>query len=288
MAATRLSDGQKKDLVERFRGGEGSQALARAYGCSPATVIRAVRAALKPEEYERLKQPGGRRPAVPASSDGPATFDEPAVADEPVVAAGVGELAGYADEADAAPETEGVDAPDASLDAPEASLDAPEASLDAPGVLAIDDADDFGDDDEDLLGEAADEADSEDDEAEAAMFMPIAPAGSVDDNGPLQPIPFASAQLPASAYMLVDKTVELQARPLSDFPELGRLTPEEQQRQALVVFANPRQARRQCGRSQRVIKLPDLSLLERTSRYLLAQGISRVVIEGAVYSLPGS
>jgi hypothetical protein len=37
-----------------------------------------------------------------------------------------------------------------------------------------------------------------------------------------------------------------------------------------------------------VIKLPDLTLLERTSSYLLAQGISRVVIEGALYSLPGS
>jgi hypothetical protein len=54
------------------------------------------------------------------------------------------------------------------------------------------------------------------------------------------------------------------------------------------VFANPRQAKRQCGRSQRVIKLPDARVLERTASYLLAQGISRVVIEGALYSLPGS
>jgi hypothetical protein len=96
------------------------------------------------------------------------------------------------------------------------------------------------------------------------------------------------ADLPASAYMLVDKTVELQARPLSEFPELGRLPQEEQERQALAVYANPRQAKRQCGRTQRVIKLPDPSLLERTAPYLLAQGISRVVIEGALYALPGS
>jgi hypothetical protein len=88
--------------------------------------------------------------------------------------------------------------------------------------------------------------------------------------------------------MLVDKTVELQARPLSEFPELGALPEEEQQRQALVVFANPRQAKRQCGRTQRVIKLPDSQVIRRTAPYLLGQGITRLVLEGAVYALPGS
>ena len=54
------------------------------------------------------------------------------------------------------------------------------------------------------------------------------------------------------------------------------------------MYLNPRHAKRHCGRSQRVIKLPDLSVLQRTAPYLLAQGISRVVIEGSLYSLPGS
>ncbi|MFN6339879.1 MAG: hypothetical protein ACK41W_14290, partial [Cyanobacteriota bacterium] len=98
--------------------------------------------------------------------------------------------------------------------------------------------------------------------------------------------PWSPAHLPSCAYLLVDKTVELQARPLAEMPELGRLPSEEQQRQALVLFTNPRQAKRQCGRTQRVIKLPDPALLGRTAPYLLAQGISRVVIEGALYALP--
>ncbi|MFM8604883.1 MAG: hypothetical protein ACKOBY_05050 [Cyanobium sp.] len=266
MAVTRLSDSQKKELVERFCAGEGSQALAQTYGCSTATVIRAVRAALSPAEYEGIKQQGGRRASASPSAAAPAAGlelepvpDPPA--DPPESQADTGEEAGAA------------------------SVE--EDSDEAPGVLAIDDADDFGDDDDDdLLDEAGDDADGDGDEA--SMFVPIAPIAAVDDHGVVEVIPLSAAQLPPSAYMLVDKTVELQAQPLSDFPELGRLAPEEQQRQALVVFANPRQARRQCGRSQRVIKLPDTTLLERTSRYLLAQGISRVVIEGALYSLPGS
>ena len=105
---------------------------------------------------------------------------------------------------------------------------------------------------------------------------------------PAQCLPLADATLPSSVYMLVDKTVELQAKPLKEFPELGHLPADEEERQALMVFSNPRQAKRHCGRTQRVIKVPDTRIFERTASYLLAQGISRVVMEGSLYSLPGS
>jgi transposase-like protein len=64
MVASRLSDSQKAELVERFRRGASTQALAEAYGCSPNTVIRAAKAALEPALYEELKQkrsPPGQR-----------------------------------------------------------------------------------------------------------------------------------------------------------------------------------------------------------------------------------
>ena len=164
---------------------------------------------------------------------------------------------------------------------------------DGPAVLAIDDADDFGADDDDLLtsDDSDDEGADDGTDGEINPFQPI-PVVLLDDGatatgeGRLQPL--VAAALPASVYMLVDKTVELQARPLSEFPELGRLPAAELERQALVVFLNPRQAKRQCGRTQRVIKVPDLKVFELTAPYLLAQGISRVVIEGALYALPGS
>jgi len=56
----------------------------------------------------------------------------------------------------------------------------------------------------------------------------------------------------------------------------------------LVVFTNPRQAKRLCGRTQRVIKLRVRQVIERTAPYLLNQEISRVVIEEESYALPGS
>ncbi len=67
MAATRLSDEQKAAMVERYREGALASELAADFGCSAATVMRVVKAALGAGEYEQLKQArarGGRSQAV--------------------------------------------------------------------------------------------------------------------------------------------------------------------------------------------------------------------------------
>jgi hypothetical protein len=285
MPAVRLTDSQKAELVGRFRAGEGPQPLAEAYGCSPNTVSRVVKAALEPAEYARLRDQRGRRSVA-----------EPAAA--------VVDLAIPGPEAPAGTPEPAASAPAAPEPAPEPAPAHPSAGErdprpvvppprrvraaaepegeDGPAVLAIDDADDFGDDDDDDLLADDDGAD------EAASFVPVPLVALVDDHTEIRAQPLTTADLPGSAYMLVDKTVELQARPLSEFTELGRLSADEQDRQALMVFINPRQAKRLCGRTQRVIKIPDTAVLSRTAPYLLAQGISRVVIEGALFALPGS
>ena len=53
-----------------------------------------------------------------------------------------------------------------------------------------------------------------------------------------------------------------------------------------MLFTNPRQAKRQCGRTQRVIKVPYAGVLQRRASYLVAQGITRLVVEGgALFAL---
>ena len=258
MATARLTDSQKQEVVQRFREGEATQALADHFGCSSTTVTRMVRAELGDEAYGALRderqKKGTRDRQIPLAIGTPAE-DSP----EPLL-----EVRATADEA--AAETE------------------PEED-ESGTVLAIDDADDFGDDDgeDDLLSVEDDEDGFQDSgEFHTVAVLPIA----VDDQREIQAAPWSPAVLPSCAYLLVDKTVELQARPLAEMPELGMLPSDEQSRQALVLFTNPRQAKRHCGRTQRVIKLPDPALLGRTAPYLQAQGISRVVIEGALYALP--
>lgn len=295
MPAARLSDSQKAEVVERFRAGEGLQPLADAYDCSPNTVSRVVKAVLAPQEYAKLKRQRLRRsgadpqPAAPPTPD-PLPPDPVLTQPEPVAT-----VAPPAVEPPAV-EPPSVEPPTEVPPQERAVQPRPVPQLrrlpgpsgqestgeDGPAVLAIDDADDFGDDDDDdLLAE-------DDGGEEAALFVPVPLVEQVDDHTEIRPRPLTAADLPGSAYMLVDKTVELQARPLSEFTELGRLPPDEEQRQALMVFVNPRQAKRLCGRSQRVIKIPDTTVLSRTAPYLLAQGISRLVVEGALFALPGS
>jgi len=312
--------------VERFRAGEGLQPLADAYDCSPNTVSRVVKAALDPGEYDRLKEQRNRRSASPRR--GPTGAEESeSFASHPEAAAATGQAdepkdsvppqeappSGDAEadaEADVNADEKADEKADAGADPPAASPillaasvppdprhppsrrsgPAPRADAaaaeqqDGPAMLAIDDADDFGDDeaDDDLA------LDGEGDDSEEQVFVPVPLLAVVDDHTEIRPLPLTAADLPGSAWMLVDKTVELQARPLSEFTELGRLPAEEQDRQALMVFVNPRQAKRHCGRTQRVIKIPDPAVFTRTAPYLLAQGISRVVIEGALFALPGS
>jgi hypothetical protein len=155
-----------------------------------------------------------------------------------------------------------------------------------PDNLAMDGADDRDDDDheddDDL--EADLRADLEDGGPE--VVLPLLPQPlSAGERTVSRPLPLA--QLPGSLYLLVDKEVELRGTRLTDLSELSPLAPEEEPHQAMVMFANPRNAKRQAGRSQRVIKVPDPSLLERTAPYIRAQGITRVVLEGVLYALPG-
>ena len=257
MAPARLSDSQKQELVSQFKAGVTAAALAEAFGCSPNTVSRTVKALLSPQEYDSLKQKRTGRGAAAAA----AKEDEPKAA--------------IAAKTEAAPE-----AP-----SPESELEADEP-LEGSSSLALDDADDFGADDSD---EELDEL--SDDDSAVDTFVAIAPLpglGVIDSGAPCISKPLVDGSLPSTVYLLVDREVELKGTPVKDFSELGAVAATEMEQQAIALFSNPRQAKRQCGRSQRVIKVPDSGVFGRTAPFILAQGISRIVLEGSLYAIPGA
>ena len=261
MAASRLTDSQKSELVQRYRQGESSADLAVAYGCSPNTVSRTVKAALAPAEYEQLKQQRSRGVQADAPVQ-PDPIGQSRPDPEPKLALQA--------EADLVPEV--------AADASEVDASEADNSDDDESILAIEDADDFAADDSD----SDDDGDSEDD-----IFTPVAVLPLAINHDPVAVQPLTACEFPDSLYMLVDKTVELQARPLREFTELGQLPPDEEELQALQLFANPRQAKRHCGRTQRVIKMPDPEVFMRRASYLQVKGITRLVVEGNLYALPG-
>ncbi|MEL7354778.1 MAG: transposase [Cyanobacteria bacterium P01_A01_bin.116] len=134
--------------------------------------------------------------------------------------------------------------------------------------------DDFGDDD---LDEEVEDDDDDNAETPDLPKPKLATAMSI--------MPLDEAVLPKPCYLVIDMRSELITRPLSDFADLGQIPSSEEKAKTLPVFDNHRVARRFSRNKQRVIKVPDGSLITRTSPYLEAKGITRLLVDGQVFDL---
>ncbi len=138
-------------------------------------------------------------------------------------------------------------------------------------------ADIFGEEMSDLLDD--DDDDLPDDEGWTERIIPALVAPE------MQVLPLASATLPRTCYIVVDKFAELVACPLREFVELGKVNGDAPQN-TLPVFDNQRVAKRfSNSRNQRVIKVPDSGVFYKTIDHLLAKGISLMLVDGRIYSL---
>jgi hypothetical protein len=139
----------------------------------------------------------------------------------------------------------------------------------------------FGEDMGDLLDD--DDDDLPDEEGWAGDVIPALVAPEV----PV--LPFSGASLPRTCYIVVDKCAELVACPLRDFVEVGNRAAQnadDAPQNTLPVFDNQRVAKRfSNNRNQRVIKVPDSSVFQKTITHLLAKGISLLLVDGQIYSL---
>ncbi|NJN86906.1 MAG: hypothetical protein HC881_12175 [Leptolyngbyaceae cyanobacterium SL_7_1] len=139
--------------------------------------------------------------------------------------------------------------------------------------LSDSDLDDLDDDFEDDLG------------GDAGQFDQLAEL-QVQTKDIVQVLPLSEAAIPKTFYLVVDRASELITRPLRDFAELGQIPTEEVQARTLPIFDNHRLAKRFLRRSQRVVKVPDGGrMLVKVSPYLQAKGITRLLIDGQLYSL---
>ena len=148
--------------------------------------------------------------------------------------------------------------------------------------------DDLEDEDDDLEDEELEDDDDDDDDDDlaadaddldnlASMHIPL--------GKPLHILPLSEAAIPRICYLVVDRTSDLVTRPLKDFAELGQIPEHEVQEKTLPVFDNHRVAKRFMRRMQRVVKIPDGRVFLKVGSYLQAKGITRLLIDGQVYSL---
>lgn len=279
MSSRKLSDSDKSDILELYRQpGETTLTLASRYGVSSSTISRILKSSLPHREYETLIQEkrSGRVPSSTTKSvnDSPAPETRrrrkrSSVTDESETLSDSGTQLNLldAEEMQSPNDDENEDDLDEIYQAEASTLH----EMLGEDLIDEEDLDDDEDDDED---------DEDDDEDDQFINRPRKISQTL-----LEVIPIENAQLPRPCYVVVDRGGELITRPLGDFSELGKITVAEFEQRTLPVFDNHRVARRFSNRNQRVIKVPDGEMLQKTAPYLEAKGISRLLIEGQVYSL---
>jgi transposase-like protein len=321
MSSRRLTASEKQDVVDLYRqSGENATELADRFGVSNSTIGRILKNAIPEEEFDALLQ-AKRRGFIEDTIDIPEVVPVPVVVKaEP--APTKPRISRVKDIVKVAPlpAAEPVVEPAPVFAAPEPSLGKSKptpkkriiASRSAPVPEPVDEDEDDFDDDEmalpptmdaaefqdvaaelshadrssDLDEEDDDDDDFDDEEDDDDGDDRDIPAIHLEAQAVMRIRPFHEAALPRVCYLVIDRAAELVAPPLREFAELGSLTAQEADIKTLPVFDNHRVAKRfSNSRTQRVIKVPDSQVVNKTVQYLVAKGITRMLLDGQVYSL---
>ncbi len=296
MSPRKLSDADKQEILKQYRNSEETTStLASRYGVNSSTISRFLKNRLSDSEYETLIQQkrlsrtpnrsekpilktveqsdssesksSGEKPILRqhrrSSAPSEMTIATPVLEEKtPALAE---EKVSLKNEVDFFEEDEDEDVDEVNVITLEEMLGEDIADLD--------------EDEEDL--EDSDEEEWQDEIEEDYRQVKT-------KNTDVKVLPLSEASLPKICYLVIDRGAELITRPLKDFSDLGRIPAQEVQQKTLPVFENQRVARRFSNRRGRVIKIPNGLLLQKTCDYLQAKGITRLLIDGQVYSLSSS
>lgn len=303
MAPSKLSESDKKKILELYRQpGVTTAIIASQFDVSTATVSRILKQGIPEDEYEILIQQkrGGSLKGPDEVDDEPEAAPvepEPTAVPTPKRRRRPSAAQSAIDDDTATqlsippiePESTPVEVAATNAEAPEVmAQEIYQEELTHPSEFGADDEADDLDEDEDLDDDLDDDFDDEDEDDDLALDgEPLIGAATVQVRGEtmIKVLPLEEATIPKTFYLVVDRASELITRPLKDFAELGRIPEEEVQEKTLPIFDNHRVAKRFLRKMQRVIKVPDGRVLPKVSPYLQARGITRLLIDGQIYSL---
>ena len=97
--------------------------------------------------------------------------------------------------------------------------------------------------------------------------------------------PIENVELPKVLYMVIDQKLELDPKPLRDYPDWSFLPEEDLNRNTLEVFSDQSLAKRSCSKNQKMIKIPNPHVFILASPKLKSKGISRIVFGDLLLSL---
>lgn len=302
MSPRKLSDSDRQEILELYRQTEETtSSLANRFGVSSSTISRFLKSSLSQSEYEDLIQV--KRLARTGSNEGEKysltqstqsqeksetvkqlelnveeNFEKITLGTYTEVEEFEGEfLEEYEQEVnERITVTDDVAIEDSNPDL-ELEEELEEESLESvQGVAAM-----FGEYlDEDEDDEDDEDEDDEDDDDEDEL---LEDALSLEKQ--LQVLSLKEANFPLVCYLVIDRHSELVTKPMKDFAHLGNIPSGESLQKTLPIFDNHKVAKRFCVRKGKVIKVPDGKVFQKTSSYLKAKGISRILMDGKVYAI---
>ncbi len=316
MSYQKLSDADKQDILIMYRQPrETTQTIAKHYGVSNSTISRILKSGLSESEYEILveqkKRSGRSHSHASTQKDivGEQSLQEQnftaTVSSEMLEdpASAVDNIRRRRKRSSAEPELEEVSCPPVSKtpiikpkQQPVVSSASPINSIRNSSNAYSKNYSGFTQEIEEIigedlldreeeLGEDIDDEDFDYDIDDDEDDLPLWPQRKGRLNTPVQVLPLSEAFIPKICYLVIDRSAELIAQPLKEFSDLGQIPMQEVMEKTLPIFDNHRVARRFSNRTQRIIKIPDGRMLQKARPYLQAKGITRLLIDGQVYSL---
>lgn len=307
MSPRKLTETDKKDILKLYRHPEETTStLAERYGVSNSTISRFLKSSLLESEYEALIQqkrlnrtPGGASLVMStystSKSEVEVVSEDKLSPVEAIIQPSINSEDEFLDSTDSdqrrrrkrsligSPVDYETKAIQTELPLT-LNLPKPKRKFDEPEDILVEIIQGKTGDTKELLDrDLDDDLDDDDDDDIHGHELILAP--HIRSGIDVKVLPLSEASLPKICYLVVDRAAELITRPLNEFSDLGQIPVEEIQQRTLPIFDNHRVARRFSNRSQRVIKVPDAQMLHKTSSHLQAKGITRLLIDGQVYSL---
>ena len=254
MISRRLTKTQKSEILKAYIAGDNTNFLAEKYSCSPNTINRTVKTLLSDSEYKLLKKKRSNILNKTIKLVDNETFKEDK-----------GNLNFELEETLDTSEVHKMDALD------DKDSDSFCDELDSKNIY--DENQDFDINDQDI-------------DCDFKLIEPLVSDFYFDQDKQTSDFEILKYEsLPEIVYMIVDKKVELDLKLISDLPEWSFLPENELQRNAILLFTNQRSAKRNCARTQRVIKVPNTSVFKISKSYLISKGISRLILDDSIIAL---
>ena len=98
-------------------------------------------------------------------------------------------------------------------------------------------------------------------------------------------IPISEVKFPNLVFMIVDKNIELVSNYLKELPEWSFLPEDDLNRKIIKIYSDLKNAKRECRKDQKVIKVPNTNVFKVAAPFLVARGISRIISESQLISI---